>query len=52
MAKPLTKSPPVQFRIPLELWEFLEARAAKRGETPSEYVCRTIVEALEKDVPK
>jgi hypothetical protein len=52
MSRPLTKSPPIQFRIPIELWPFLQARAERKGQSVGEYVAASLRPALEADFAK
>jgi hypothetical protein len=47
MPRPLTKSPPIQFRLPLDLYTILEQRAAAKGQTPIEFVRDYVTRALE-----
>lgn len=47
MPRPLTKSPPIQFRLPLDLYHILETRAAAKDQTPIEYVRDYLTRALE-----
>lgn len=47
MPKPVTKSPPIQFRIPIDLWPKLEAKAKAKGMTESEFAADYLTRALE-----
>lgn len=47
MARPVTKSPPIQFRLPIELWWTLQVKAKAKGMTENEFVADYVRRALE-----
>lgn len=47
MARPQTKSPPIQFRIPLDLWPTLEAMAQAKGQPVNDFVAGYLTRAIE-----
>jgi hypothetical protein len=46
MARPLTKSPPIQFRLPLDAYIELQRRADDHDETVREYLVRNLTRLL------
>ena len=46
MAKPVKKSPPIQFRVPIEQWPTLEERAKAKNMSVNDFVADTITASL------
>lgn len=47
MSKPVKKSPPIQFRVPIEHWPTLQQQARRARKSVNEYVRDVLVESVE-----
>ncbi len=48
--RPVTKSPPIQFRLPVDLYAKLVRKAESKQMTPAQYVADYLTRALEQQL--
>lgn len=52
MPRPVRKSPPIQFRLELDEYEYADKRAAKHDESPSQWAGRNMSRLIRAEMEK